>query len=155
VPSHALRDVAAGCDDGVDKDVIRLVGAVVGQCRPDVVRGTRPTTEPNWRSLVGDAIEVLHDTAGAISVQQRARRVGASPFHPSRVFRAITESTISQYRLRLRVRAVLHRLGHREEDLAALANTVGFADHSHMTRAVVAQLGEPPSVQRRRLRHGA
>ena len=149
-----LRDVSGGVDDGVEEDVLRLVGAVVGQCRPDVVRGMRPTTEPSWRSLVGDAIEVLHDTAGAISVQELARRVGASPFHLSRVFRAITGSTISQYRLRLRVRAVLDRLGNGEEDLAALANAAGFADHSHMTRAIVAQLGEPPSVLRRRLRDG-
>lgn len=150
-----LRDADAGDDDGVEEDVIRLVGAVVEQCRPDVVRGSRPTTEPNWRSLVSDAVEVLHATDGAVSLQQLARRVATSPFHLSRVFRAITGSTITQYRLRLRVRAVLDRLSQGEEDLAALANAVGFADHSHMTRAMVAQLGEPPSVLRRRLRRGA
>ena len=148
-----LRDIAAG-DDDAEEDMIRLVGAVVSQCHVDVVRGSRPTTESNWRSLVGDAIEVLHDTDGAVSVQALARRVGASPFHLSRVFRAITGSTISQYRLQLRVRTVLDRLSQGDHDLATLANAVGFADHSHMTRAVVAQLGEPPSVLRRRLRDG-
>jgi len=50
---------------------------------------------------------------------------------------------------------VLDRLSEGEDDLSALASAVGFADHSHMTRTVVAQLGEAPSALRRRLRDQA
>jgi AraC-like DNA-binding protein len=151
-----LRSLASGmANDDVEEQVIRIVGSAVEQRRADVVRGSRRSTEPNWRCLVSDACEVLHDVDGDISVQELGRSVGCSPFHLSRVFRAITGSTISQYRLRLRVRAVLYHLDQGEEDLSALANAVGFADHSHMTRSVVAQLGETPSALRRRLRAGA
>jgi AraC-like DNA-binding protein len=142
-------------DVAVEEQVLELVTSVVAQRRAGVVRGSRRSTEPNWRSLVSDACEVLHTSSGDMSVQELARTVGCSPFHLSRVFRAVTGSPISQYRLRLRVRAVLDRLSEGEEDLSSLANAVGFFDHSHMTRCVVAQVGEPPSVLRRRLRRGA
>lgn len=140
-------------DDGhIEEDLVRFVGVVVRQCRADVVRGGRPATESNRRRLVSDACEVLHVNGGNVSLQELAREVGSSPFHLSRVFRAMTGRTISQYRLRLRVHRVLDRLAEGESDLAALASAVGFSDHSHMTRTVVAQLGEAPSALRQRLR---
>lgn len=139
----------------IEERVIQLVTSIVSQRRADVVRGSRPTTDANRRTLVTDACEVLHLAHGNISLQELARRVGSSPFHLSRVFRTFKGSTISQYRLRLRVHEVLDRLSEGEEDLSALANAVGFSDHSHMTRTVVAQLGEAPSTLRRRLREQA
>lgn len=148
-----FRCVGERPDDAhIEEHVVHFVAAIVGQCRPEVVRGGRPTTDTNRRALVTDACEVLHLTRGNISLQVLARRVGSSPFHLSRLFRAMTGTTISQYRLRLRVHEVLDRLTDGEEDLSALANAVGFSDHSHMTRSVVAQLGVAPSVLRQRLR---
>jgi AraC-like DNA-binding protein len=141
--------------DSTLERIIDLVGSIVLHRQPDVVRGSRPTTVSNWRRLVSDAIEVLHATAGDVSVRTLARRIGSSPFHLSRVFTAVTGSTISQYRMRMRVRAALNRLSHGDEDLAVVASAAGFFDHSHMTRCVVAQLGEPPSVLRQRLRREA
>ena len=81
-----------------------------------------------------------------------ARAVGSSPFHLSRVFREITEMTLSQYRLRLRVHHALDRIAEGDEDLASVAEAAGFADHSHMTRTVVTHFGQAPSALRKLLR---
>jgi AraC-like DNA-binding protein len=148
-----LRAIGRGGDAlDIETRAVHLVAAAIGQRRGDMIRGTRATTESNRRTLVSDAQEMLHDSGRDISLQELARAVGCSPFHLSRVFRDGTGCTISQYRLRLRVHEVLDRLEAGEDDLAALAVAVGFADHSHMTRTVVAQLGEAPSALRRRLR---
>jgi AraC-like DNA-binding protein len=150
-----LLAIGRGDDDAaIEEAVVGLVAGAVGQRRAEVVRCGRASTERNRRSLVTDACEVLHLAEGKISLQQLSRQVGASPFHLSRVFRSITGFTVSQYRLRLRVHEVLDRLAAGEDDLAGLAYAVGFSDHSHMTRTVVAQLGEAPSVLRRRLYAG-
>lgn len=147
-----LAAIRRGDDDAaIEEGVVALVAGAVSQSHGSVVRGGRASTERGHRSLVTDACEVLHLTHGNISLQQLSRQVGASPFHLSRVFRAVTGSTMSQYRLRLRVREVLDALAEGEDDLARLACAVGFSDHSHMTRTVVAQLGAAPSVLRRRL----
>lgn len=147
-----LRQIRRDPDNlDVETRAMDLIASVVGQQRADWVRGSRPSTESSRRSLVNDACEVLHLNQGAISLQELARTVGCSPFHLSRVFREGTGCTISQYRLRRRVHEVLDRLAAGEDDLAALAIAVGFSDHSHMTRTVVAQLGEAPSTLRRRL----
>ncbi len=151
-----LRSIRSRSDEAmIEESMMRLITSIVSQRRADVVCGSRATTEPNRRTLVTDACEVLHLTHGNVSLQELARRVGSSPFHLSRVFRAYKGSTISQYRLRLRVHEVLDRLSEGEADLSALANVVGFSDHSHMTRTVVAQLGVAPSTLRRRLREQA
>ncbi len=147
-----LRGIRHDSDSvDIETRAIELIAAVVAQQRADWVRSTRPSTESSRRSLVNDACEVLHLHQGAISLQALARTVGCSPFHLSRVFREGTGCTISQYRLRRRVHEVLDRLAAGDDDLAALAVAVGFSDHSHMTRTVVAQLGEAPSALRRRL----
>ena len=147
-----LREIRHDPDDlDIETRAVELLGSVLGQQRTDLVRGTRPSTESSRRSLVNDACEVLHLHHGDISLRALARTVGCSPFHLSRVFREGTGCTISQYRLRRRVHEVLDRLAAGEDDLAALAIAVGFSDHSHMTRTVVAQLGEAPSALRRRL----
>jgi AraC-like DNA-binding protein len=148
-----LLAIRRGDDDvAIEERIVGLVVNAVGQRRAEVVRGRRKNTEGSHRCLITDACEVLHLTRGQVSLQQLSRQIGASPFHLSRVFRAITGFTVSQYRLRLRVHEVLDRLADGEDDLATLACAVGFSDHSHMTRTVVAQLGEVPSVLRHRLR---
>jgi AraC-like DNA-binding protein len=64
------------------------------------------------------------------------------------MFRRVTGMTISQDRARLRVQAALERISGGEEDLSRIAASTGFADHSHMTRTIVAQFGHTPSALR-------
>jgi AraC-like DNA-binding protein len=60
--------------------------------------------------------------------------------------------TIPQYRRQLRVHAAVTEIAAGATDLAAIAATVGFADHSHMTRSIVARFGATPSRLRELLR---
>lgn len=134
----------------VEERVVALLGLVATRRSPDRVRGTRRRAASYRRAVVSDACELLNTTRGAITLTELADAVAASPFHLSRVFRAVTGRTISQYRQSLRVHQVIERLAAGAEDLAAVACEAGFADHSHMTRTVVAHCGEAPSSLRRR-----
>jgi AraC-like DNA-binding protein len=121
--------------------------------RYDNVRSySRRTTAQSRRVLVSDACEVLHAARQDISLVDLADAVGCSPFHLSRVFGEITGMTIPQYRRQLRVHEAVTQIAAGATDLAAIAATVGFADHSHMTRSIVAQFGATPSRLRELLR---
>jgi AraC-like DNA-binding protein len=80
-----------------------------------------------------------------------ARELGVSPHHLSRVFHAHTGHTIAQHRLMLRSREALQRIAEGEDSLARLAAELGFADQSHLTRAIRRQTGRTPGQLRRLL----
>lgn len=129
-----------------------LVARAVAQRDERVRWYSRPTTAQSRRHLVSDACEVLHVSNHRISLVGLADVVGCSPFHLSRVFREITGMTIPQYRRRLRVHDAVSHIAGGTTDLSAIAAAVGFADHSHMTRSIVAQFGTTPSRLRELLR---
>jgi AraC-like DNA-binding protein len=142
-----VRAQRAGVDDVVIESlVLDLVGAAVEQHQQGLNSYSRRTTGESRRQLVSQASELLHrmgsERLGLVAI---AREIGCSPFHLSRVFHEITGVTIPQYRTRLRVHDALRRLNDGEHDLAAIAMASGFADHSHMTRSIVAHYGDPPS----------
>jgi AraC-like DNA-binding protein len=116
---------------------------------------SRRTTAAARRRLVSDACEVLHLSHQTISLVGLADAVGCSPFHLSRVFREITGMTIPHYRRQLRVHEAVTHIASGATDLAGIAAAVGFADHSHMTRSIVAQFGATPSRLRELLREPA
>jgi AraC-like DNA-binding protein len=132
------------------------VHALIYHCLPPPETGRpsgrRSATVAARRRLVGDSLELLHASFHEpFGLLELARRVGASPYHLSRVFRDVTGVTISEYRIRLRLHAVLGRLEEGDDDLAAVAADTGFADHGHMTRTVTRFLGAAPSELRARL----
>ena len=96
--------------------------------------------------LAADAEEYLasnfHESAGLVSI---ASELGASPHHLSRVFRAVTGSTISERRIELRTRAALRRLLDGADDIATVALECGFYDHAHLTNTMRRRLGLTPS----------
>ena len=144
----ALRADELQLDEGV-LDLAHRCMPSPACCRPI---GRRHATAMTRRRLVADCVELLnasyHEPFGLLEL---ARRVGSSPYHLSRVFREVTGTTISQYRTRLRVHAVLERLDEGDDDLSAVAAATGFADHGHMTRTLTGLLGAAPSVLRSRL----
>ena len=152
--AHRLLIGAVGTDD---LETEAGVHALIHHClpRPEPGRsiGRRRSTASARRRLVADAMELMHSSFHErLGLLELARRVGASPYHLSRVFREVTGITISEYRTRLRLHAVLDRLDEGDDDLAAVAAETGFADHGHMTRTVTRFLGAAPSTLRTRLR---
>ncbi len=77
-----------------------------------------------------------------------AREVYASPAHLARQFRAVTGESVARYLLRLRLGLALDRLAGGERDLAALADELGFAHHSHFSARFRATFGVTPSAVR-------
>ncbi|MBG0563788.1 helix-turn-helix transcriptional regulator [Actinoplanes aureus] len=111
----------------------------------------RPSTAAAHRRLVADAREVLADGRYAYGLTEIAAQVNCSPHHLSRLFRAVTGETLTDYRNRMRIRAVLGELQDGADCLRTLAARYGFADQSHLTRVVRKHLGRPPSTVKRML----
>jgi AraC-like DNA-binding protein len=150
---HRLLLAAAGRGDDEHALVERAIGLaalVLERADPGRVASGRPATRRARRALVDDAREALVADPDQ-SLPELGRRLATSPHHLSRIFRALTGSTISRHRMRLRVRAVLERLGGGERDLARLAADTGFADQAHLCRVVRVETGTTPSALRHAL----
>jgi AraC-like DNA-binding protein len=87
------------------------------------------------------------------SVHELAERLGTSPFHLCRVFRACTGRTMHGYRNELRVRLAMERLAasNGRETISGVAHDLGFASHAHFVLAMRRHVGETPSAVRGRL----
>jgi AraC-like DNA-binding protein len=145
-----LAAVVRGDAGDVAELVVNLASSVLARSAPKRVDSGRPTTATARRRLVAEAREALVENPRA-GVIELSRRVAVSPHHLSRVFKAETGLTISQYRNRLRARLALERLSAGEPCLARLAADLGFADHAHLARVLRRELGATPSGLRDRL----
>jgi AraC-like DNA-binding protein len=105
------------------------------------------------RRAVDEVRAALHVRPGS-SLDELAALVDWSPWYLSRTFRRVTGTTIGGYRRTLRVRSALDALAAGADDLGALATRAGFADQSHMTRAMRQELDLSPGAARRLLRPG-
>lgn len=147
---RAFRSLMADAEGGAGTWVergINIYGRLARVNRTKVLTARRPATRASHRRLADGVREALAADPG-LGVTDLARIAGCSPFHLSRVFRRETDTTISDYRLRLRVREALARIGAGEQNLARMATDLGFSDHSHLTRLLVNELGETPTAIR-------
>ena len=129
--------------DELIERAITLVGDVLTELAPDAVDAGFPSGAARRRRLVDEVRQALHAEPG-LTLTELARLVGLSPFHLSRMFKQACGLTITAYRVRLRVRRALERLGEGERDLARLAVDTGFADQAHLTRRVRTETGDTP-----------
>jgi AraC-like DNA-binding protein len=129
---------------------IALAARALEQDDPRPVAAGRPATAQARRALVAGAREALAADPQR-SLLQLARELAVSPHHLSRIFSSATATTISRHRMRLRVRAAMERLANGDRDLARLAAELGFADQSHLCRAVKSETRRTPSALRRLL----
>ncbi|GAA0530383.1 helix-turn-helix transcriptional regulator [Paractinoplanes ferrugineus] len=105
----------------------------------------------SWpRAAAIDEVRVRLHADPSSDLPTLAAAVGWSPWHLSRMFRRTTGCTLRAYRRHLRVRAALDELPD-APDLADLAVRTGFADQSHMTRAVRQETGRTPAALARSL----
>jgi AraC-like DNA-binding protein len=131
----------------LEERAIALAACALEEDDPQPVAAGRPATALARRALVAGAREALAADPRR-SLHQLARELSVSPHHLSRIFSSTTGTTISRHRLRLRVRAALERLAGGESDLARLAAELGFADQSHLCRAVRSETRRTPSALR-------
>ncbi|WP_173085462.1 helix-turn-helix transcriptional regulator [Phytohabitans rumicis] len=155
------RALVAACRRGIDgfetaervHSLLTGLLAASGQDRDDQARAARrrPATHAAHRRLAHRAREVFATGGFRLGLDDVARAVHSSPYHLSRVFHAVTGQTLTAYRNRLRVRAVLSDLQEGAPCLRELAAAYGFADQAHLTRVVRRHVGEPPAAVRRAL----
>lgn len=82
--------------------------------------------------------------AGEIRLKDIAAAVGMSMFHLSRTFRASTGVTLHRYLIRARVEKVKALLLDSDQSLAAIADSAGFSDQSHMNKTFKRFTGTTP-----------
>jgi AraC-like DNA-binding protein len=128
-----------------EETALALLHCVVSGSRAEPERvGPRPRT---WRQL---AEELRHLVATRFSerltLEDMASAVHTSPFHASRVFRAVTGETLHRHLNRVRLRTALFELEHAAGRLTHVALSVGFSSHSHFTNAFQLEFGCAPSA---------
>jgi AraC-like DNA-binding protein len=160
------RELLAACRRGADpfeatERTLVLVAAVVDAASDrrdaeglDRAVRRRPATLAAHRRLAYRACEAIVEEGFTLGLTDLARRVACSPHHLSRVFHRVTGESLTAYRHRLRVRAVLDAIEEDGADLRTIAATHGFADQAHLTRVVRQRLGRSPSAVRRMLAPG-
>jgi AraC family transcriptional regulator len=149
-----LSRVGAADPLGVEEAALAVVDEVsAAACRSEEGPAAgRPPLSASHRQTADSARRFLATClAEPVSLKAISEAVGVSPFHLCRVFRAITGTTVSRYRHRLRLRAALERVANAEADLSAVALDHGYSSHSHFTAAFRREFGLTPT----QFRHAA
>lgn len=114
--------------------------ACIGRWEPPA---SRP---PRWLERVREAATDLH----RFSIARAADEAGVHRVHLSRAFARHYGLPLSLYRQHVRnARALAATLRRRDEPLAGIACAAGFADQSHMSRALRLATGATPAGLRR------
>lgn len=138
----------------IEEEALAIVAAVLQRMPARAAAPIRGTAARHTELARALACELALRFADHDDLATLASRVGASPFHAARVFRAATGASLHAWRHELRLHAALLRLAEPGDDLAAIAVDVGFASHSHLSEAFRRALGAPPSRIRAALRSG-
>jgi AraC-like DNA-binding protein len=85
-----------------------------------------------------------------VPLSRLAALAGCSRWHLCRQFSRCLGTTISRYRMQLRLHAAHARLERGAASIAALALDLGFSHHGHLSTAFRREFGESPSDWRRR-----
>jgi AraC family transcriptional regulator len=127
----------------VEEIALELVRRVLTPCAPS----TRARViSPAWRRLSQEIEHVIATRfAERLTLEAIARLCSTSPFHASRVFRAVTGETIHGRLTRVRLTVALFQLRRGAGRLSHVALSTGFSSHSHFTSAFRSEFGIPPS----------
>jgi AraC-like DNA-binding protein len=143
-----LRLLLAACGRGetttAADQAVALITSILRLADPARIEAGRPATSAARRRVVDGAREALA-VDPSLGLLELARLVSVSPYHLSRIFRAVTGQTLSTYRRRLRLRSALDQIREGHQDLAAVAADAGFSDHAHLTRTFRRELGTVPT----------
>lgn len=132
--------------------VVSTIAAAYGgariSCRAPKASSERDLVEDAKAAMLGSLFENENVTS-------LSRRVGVSPFHLCRRFRAQTGRTLHGYRREMRLRASLGLSDRYRGKLTSLALDLGFHSHSHFTTSFRRAFGVRPSALMRLQRQDA
>lgn len=149
----AHRRLLTACRRGGDVAAIaEMATALLADLTDSCVRAPRsahrPSTAAGTRRVVDIAREMVTAGPEAPTLTALAAATSISPHHLTRVFKESTGMTLTRYRNRVRVRTALEWLAEGDDDLTRIAHDLGFADHAHFSRTVLAELGLQPRMVR-------
>lgn len=110
----------------------------------------RASSPPAWLSRVR---ELLEDSHGAVSVAALAREAGVHRVHLARAFREHLGMPVTERARALRLASAQRLLLTTDLPLAEVAARTGWADQSHLTRAIRRAFGTTPAALRRARLH--
>ena len=132
---------------GLVRNLIRSAQAVWSAPSP----ASCPSPSRKHRDLAETAKAILADANDdRLSLGAIAAEAGVSPYHLSRVFRAVTGKTLADYRRDLRLFRAADVISETSVALTTVAADLGFVSHSHLTFDFRRRFGITPS----RLRAG-
>ena len=140
--------------DLVEEALTVAVGRAIGSARllHDLCANQRESTRAANREIVDQTRQLIAARyRERLTMTQIASSLEISRFQLSRVFRAYTGFSLLEYRNHLRVRAAFDRLSDREVRLAAVADELGYSNHSHLTESFHGAFGFLPSDLRGRI----
>jgi AraC-like DNA-binding protein len=136
---------------GAEEAVLSIVHAAAAVAA-DTARVKRPRTTRAAREVADAAArELAASWQERLTLDHLSRRLGVSPFHLCRSFRAVAGRTLHRQLTVLRLRASLEAIAERSLDLTSVALDHGFSSHSHFTAAFRREWGMTPSDWRARL----
>lgn len=112
----------------------------------DKMPSKRPDTNKAHADLVYTAkafISTRFDEP--LTVDDIAQAIHSSPFHLCRIFRQYTGKTIHHYLNQVRLKASLEYVTEPDISLTEIGLALGYASHSHFTKAFHKAFGAPPS----------
>jgi AraC family transcriptional regulator len=139
----ALADATPTAGMRIEESTVELLAQIE---RRSVGRAAPP---PPW---LRTARELLRDDPGATSLGAVAARLDVHRVHLARAFRDHFGETVGDQLRRIRVLRALRMLRESDAPLSRVALDAGFADQSHMTRALRSAVGSTPAEARRTLR---
>ena len=104
---------------------------------------------PVWMAHVIDRLRTVNEEP--LTLTALADGVGVNPAHLARTFKRFAGCTVGEMRRRTQLERACRCLASTGDALAHVAADMGFADQSHMTRAVRGATGFTPKGLRRAL----
>ena len=128
------------CDESTEESILALCGYLHGSPAPQ-------TSRPAWFEDVLQRL--LEGFREPYSLRGLAGEIGIDPSHLARTFFRFRRLTIGDFVMRLRVQDACRGIQNLDRTLSDIARSSGFADQSHMTRAIRRIAGSTPSEIRR------